>query len=291
MSGELSEKNNAPSAGLGPQEWLDAIPQPALLIEGGVAVIANDSALNLLGDPIGKQPSEWNPAFDATDYGANSGKGLENKTTIDGKEFIRIVRRRYKGNLPPIIALSDVLVEQFDSIEKIGADFLIAKGPIESMRKEIGSLLEAIQDKSFPSNMSDAITDTSKFFPRQVTLELMESLNFQKAVTESLGIGVIVVDKDAKIINSNPAACRLLGLISEDLTNRPVTSLFEVDDKKSVVRALKEVLRDKENAGRVFETTLKSARVRVTVTMLMVAGEISGWTIALEELDKWVEQA
>jgi PAS domain S-box-containing protein len=210
---------------------------------------------------------------------------------IDGKEFIRIARRRYKGKIPPIIALSDVLVEQFDSIEKIGADFLIAKGPIESMRKEIGSLLEAIQDKSFPSNMSDAITDTSKFFPRQVTLELMESLNFQKAVTESLGIGIIVVDKDAKIINSNPAGCRLLGLISEDLTNRPVTSLFDVDDKQAVVGALKDVLRDKENAGRAFETTLKSARVRVTVTMLMVAGEISGWTIALEELDKWVEQA
>jgi len=203
LSGELSEKNNAPSAGLGPQEWLDAIPQPALLIEGGVAVIANDSALNLLGDPIGKQPSEWNPAFDATDYGANSGKGLENKTTIDGKEFI--VR------ISPLGASPELQLWIFQPADE----------PVETASERERRLEKAVEI-------------------RTRMLKLAEDK--YRHLFEKSSFGIVQLDPNGDWITTNPMFLEITGRAEDELPGLKFENLVHPKDKKSFKKKLKEWL-------------------------------------------------
>ena len=51
-------------------------------------------------------------------------------------------------------------------------------------------------------------------YPRQVTGELVEKINFQKAVTESIGFGIVVVDKDARVISATSQALEDISEIS-----------------------------------------------------------------------------
>ncbi|MBW1797218.1 MAG: response regulator [Deltaproteobacteria bacterium] len=67
---------------------------------------------------------------------------------IDGKQLIKFVRTRFPDACFPIIALSGVMIEQLDRLEEIGADYFIAKGPMEKMAKHIETLLPVRQDRS-----------------------------------------------------------------------------------------------------------------------------------------------
>jgi len=64
---------------------------------------------------------------------------------IDGKQFIKFIRTSYSGAGFPIVALSGVMVEQLDRLEELGADYFIAKGPMEKMAKHIEALLDKIE--------------------------------------------------------------------------------------------------------------------------------------------------
>jgi CheY-like chemotaxis protein len=64
---------------------------------------------------------------------------------IDGKQLIEFTRSFSKSHLP-IIALSGAMIEQLDSLEKIGADYFLAKGPMEKMAQHIEILLDKIEE-------------------------------------------------------------------------------------------------------------------------------------------------
>jgi PAS domain-containing protein len=56
----------------------------------------------------------------------------------------------------------------------------------------------------------------------QVTTELIDAISFQRAVIESIGVGIIILDKDARIIGANSLALGMINKGVEDVLNRPV---------------------------------------------------------------------
>jgi CheY-like chemotaxis protein len=64
---------------------------------------------------------------------------------IDGKQLIEFARSFLKSHLP-IIALSGTMIEQLDRLEKIEADYFLAKGPMEKMAQHIEILLDKIEE-------------------------------------------------------------------------------------------------------------------------------------------------
>jgi CheY-like chemotaxis protein len=65
---------------------------------------------------------------------------------IDGKQLIEFTRKNLSRSHLPIIALSGAMIEHLDRLEQIGADYFLAKGPMEKMAQHIERLLDKIEE-------------------------------------------------------------------------------------------------------------------------------------------------
>lgn len=210
---------------------------------------------------------------------------------IDGRQFIEFVRRRYPDATFPIITMSEALIEQLDNIKEIGADYYLAKGPMETMTEHVSHLIDRVKKQPFPGQEAATFLESGKLYPRQVTGELMEKVNFQRAIIESIGIGIMVIDRDARIMSSNSLALKIMNRSLEEVLNRPITSVFPLREKARLVMTLKEIISNRTLRKLVFTATVNAQEIRIIVSALKVNGKIAGWIITMEDSDQWVEQA
>jgi PAS domain S-box-containing protein len=203
---------------------------------------------------------------------------------IDGPGLIKFARKKYPRGTFPIIACSGTLIEQMETLNKLGADFYIAKAPLEQMAKEISTLMDKIEtlaDYEFEPAHQIKLEGS---YARQITVELIETVNFYKAITESLGIGIIVLDKDGRIISINQAALKILQLSLEQLLNSPIASVFPEKSRAKLVHHLKSLVRDKKMDRTTFVVKMNAKMLRLNLSLLKIEDGISGWVIALEDI-------
>lgn len=209
---------------------------------------------------------------------------------IDGGLFINIIRKRYPDASFPIIALSDLIIEQLGGVKKMKADYFIPKGPMEEMGKELETLLDRIERDPLPFQDKEEFFERDNLYPRQASVELMESLNFQKSIIESIGVGIVVVDKDAKVIGANGPALEILKKSMEQVLNNKINNVFPESCKAKLVRSLKQVIQNQDVRNSAFAFEYKDKNIGVIVSVLRLEGEIAGWTITMEDTE-WAEQA
>jgi len=210
---------------------------------------------------------------------------------IDGKQFIQYIRKKHPDLNIPIIAVSGVLMEQMDQIGEIGADYYLAKGPMEQMEQSVNNFLDKLEIKPFPSPSDEIFFQPSELLPRPTTVELIDNMNFQQAITESIGVGILVIDRDARIINTNALALELLNKPLEDVLNCQVTTLFSGKERAELIRALKKIIQNRELKKVSFSVNCHTGEIRIIVTLLKINNEIAGWIMAMEDIDQWDEQA
>jgi len=210
---------------------------------------------------------------------------------IDGKQLIRFARSKFPDAGFPIVALSGVILEQLDDLEEIGADYFIAKGPMEKMAKHIESLLDRIEHQQTPIRVDEKIFRSGNLIPTQITGELFQTIKFHRAITESIGIGVLVVDRDAKIITTNSQALDILNLSYEEVLNHQMISVFPKEERANLIGAFKRVLLKPDLKKNSFNLIINSQKIRVIVSLLRIDDKIAGWIIAMEGMGQWVEQA
>ncbi|MBW1897139.1 MAG: response regulator [Deltaproteobacteria bacterium] len=203
---------------------------------------------------------------------------------IDGKQFIQFTRKKFPESRFPIVAVSSTLVERFDAIDEVGADYYVAKGPIDTMATIISELLDKLERQGVDEAEGDNFLQPERVYPRQATAELLENLDYERAIVESMGIGIIAVDKDARIISSNSLALSIIGKPLEEVLDNHVTTIFsERDYKMTLVKELKRVLRHGEVRKSSFLAWAGPQQVLVVVSTLRVQGTIVGWIIVLED--------
>jgi PAS domain S-box-containing protein len=202
---------------------------------------------------------------------------------IDGNQVIKFTRSKFSEACFPIIAVSGTLIERLDKINEIGADYCIAKGPMEKMAGHVNEFMDKIEKQPLPATNGENFLEPDKLHPRQVTVELIDSLNFQRAITESIGIGIIVVDKDAKIINANSLALDIIRKSHEEVLNCPITAIFPTRERAKVIDTLKSVIKSQEVRKTTFYPTIRSQEIRTTVSPLRIDGKIAGWIVAMED--------
>jgi PAS domain S-box-containing protein len=179
--------------------------------------------------------------------------------------------------------VSGYLVEQMDELKEIGADYFIAKGTMEKMGAHVDDFLDKLEETPHPNPDDKVFLEPGQVYPRQSTAALMDLLNYQKAITESAGVGLIIVDADARIIHANPFTLKILGKSLEDVFNVPITSIFPVEEKEKIVQALKRVFQEEELKDVSFSFSLGTRKIQTTVSVLNVQDKRSGWVIALAE--------
>ncbi|MBW1888302.1 MAG: response regulator, partial [Deltaproteobacteria bacterium] len=158
---------------------------------------------------------------------------------IDGVQLIKSARQKFFDTPFPIIVISGTLMEQTEDIVDIGADYYVAKGPLEQMTDELNALMDRIEDIGISSAENKNIIEPGTLYPRQATAELVEELNFQKAIIESIGLGIIVIDKDARIINATSQSLEIAKKSLEEILNEHITSLFPKEGRVPLIDALK----------------------------------------------------
>ena len=198
---------------------------------------------------------------------------------IDGKQLIRFTRSRFPEAHFPIVALS--IIEQMDALSEVGADYFIAKSPVEKMAKSIEMLMDRIEKTPIPAPSDETVFQPDNMIPRHITSELIQSVNFQQAITESIGMGIIVVDRDARIIITNSLALDIINRSYEEVLNREIISVFPSEERAKVMGSLKRVLLKTELKETSLFVIINSQKIRLSVSLLRLNGDIVGWVVAL----------
>jgi CheY-like chemotaxis protein len=208
---------------------------------------------------------------------------------IDGLQLIKFARKRFPSGQLSIIVASGTLIEQMDDIQNIGADYCVVKGPLEEMTEKIGGLLDNlgrhIGGQRVPEPNGEKFVDPGKLYPRLATSELVEELNFQKAVFDSVGIGILVVDRDARVMSANAMALELLRKPMEDVLNFRITDVFPQEGRGRLVKALKAVAQNLDLKHHRFQLNSDSGVLRLVASMLRTGNDLDGWVLTMEDID------
>ena len=198
---------------------------------------------------------------------------------IDGRQVIGFARSKYPNATFTLVALP--ILEQIDCLHDIAADYFITKAPVEKMAEHIDLLLAKLERGALSSFPAEKLFQSNDLIPRQITDDLVQAMNFQQAVTEGMGIGLMVLDEDTKIINCNPLALDIVGRPIHEILNRSVISLLSNEDREEFVGALKKVLYQTRLKTARQKVLLNSKEIGIIISLLKVNGTSSGWIIAM----------
>ena len=201
---------------------------------------------------------------------------------VNGRRFFEFVRRKYNGHCFPIVAVSGTVIEQMDDLEAIGADYFIAKGPIEKLGVHLNEFMAGLESQPGLPPTEKKILQTGGVFPRRDAMELLGSLEFYQAAVDCLGVGVLILDRDTRIINANAAALSLVDQALVDLLNRPIWDAFPPNRSGELISALKVTGRHCRSGSSAFFVGLKGRMLRAVVSPLCLNDLPSGWVVALE---------
>ena len=204
---------------------------------------------------------------------------------IDGKQFIDFVREKYANKEFSIIGMSDSIIELRELQKEAGADYYLQKQPVEKMAKYLDRFMKYVEGDPFLSSPNKDLFDHEKLFRRQATVDLLESLSFQQGIVESAGMGIIVAEKDARIVFVNRLGLEILNKPISKLLSSRITEVFPADEKKKILTGLKAVAKDTALLRQSFAIIMNNIAVQVTVSILRVDGEIEGWVLVLNNMD------
>ena len=205
---------------------------------------------------------------------------------IDGREFIKVVRNLPASAYIPVIVVSGVVIDSTDELSEIGADYYVVKGSAEEIEANINEVIDHMERNPVSSPSAKGIFPSECMYPDQITTELMETLDFQKAIIQSIPLGIIVVDKDARIIQANPPALDLIDKPLEKVLNAHVTAIFSENERAILCNTLKEVVHDKESKRVTVVMNLHSRKVRTLISLLRIDTKIGGWIIFMDEINQ-----
>jgi len=201
---------------------------------------------------------------------------------VTGRCFFEFVRRKFNNPCFPLVAVSGTVIEQMDDLDAIGADYFIAKGPFEKLEVHLNAFITVLEKRSGQPPAEKKIIQTGGVFPRRDAMELLKVLKFSEAIIESLGVGVLVIDTDTRIINANDAALNVMQTSVVDILNRPILDVFPLNRSAELIAALKSTARDPNGHPSAFFVGFHSRMLRAVVSALRLQNTISGWVVALE---------
>ena len=205
---------------------------------------------------------------------------------IDGRQLFKFIRQKYKGRHIPMVALSGIMIENLGSLDEIGADYFIAKGPADKLTIKLNDFMAEMEIQSFFPPEDKKVLDTGNVYPRRDAVELVKSLQFHQAVIECAAVGIIIVDKDTRIINANPALLEIVGRNSADVINSPVSELFGERSRAKLTDGLELVIQQQNLEKVSFLTTFHSQVMNILVSPIRLVEGPAGWVIVIEPVSQ-----
>jgi DNA-binding response OmpR family regulator len=201
---------------------------------------------------------------------------------VSGRQLFRSARRKFNGRCCPLVALAGTVIEQMESLDAIGADYFIAKGPMDKLAVQLNKFITEMESRPALPPTEKKILQTGGVFPRRDSMELLVSVEFQQAVVDCLGVGVVIIDTDTRIMNANAAALDTLEKSLFEILNCPILKLFPPNRSSELLAALKRTSREPDITHSAFMVNWNARMLRVVVSPLRLKRLPAGWVVALE---------
>jgi PAS domain S-box-containing protein len=111
----------------------------------------------------------------------------------------------------------------------------------------------------------------------------MGNIKQVQAIFDHMGVGVIVADRDARIISVNPRAAAMVDRPLGGLLNRPVVSLVTEDDRGKTIAALKQLVSEPQEDRIRQKISCGVRKFYAVITLLKIDDDPAGWIIILED--------
>jgi CheY-like chemotaxis protein len=201
---------------------------------------------------------------------------------VSGRQLFDSARRKFNGHCCPLVALSGTMIEQMESLDAIGADYFIAKGPMDKLAVQLNMFIAELENRPALPPAEKKILQTGGVFPRRDAMELLVSLEFQQAVVDCLGVGIVIIDTDTRIMNANTAALDTMEKSLFEVLNCPILKLFPPNRSSEMLAALKRTSREPDLTHNAFMVTWNGRMLRAVVSPLRLKCSPAGWVVALE---------
>jgi PAS domain S-box-containing protein len=205
---------------------------------------------------------------------------------IDVRQFIEFIRTRYQAMPFPIVALSGTVIEQLGELDEIGADFYIPKGPIDKLTIQLNEFMAEIETRPFYPPSECKVFKSQAIFPRREAMELLNTLQFHRAIIEHIGVGLIIIDKDTRVMNANSMALDIIQKSAVDVLNCKVADLFPGNQRSELKEALAGVIQDQGESKISFYTSFNHHSTRTIVTPIIYEHNQSGWVVTLDDSEQ-----
>ena len=124
---------------------------------------------------------------------------------MDGRRLCRILRENHALKSAYIVIFSGILLEESPEVGALGADALLAKGPISQMADHVEEILRNPKGVRERCRRGEII-GTEHIYPRKMTTELLSNNRHFSLVLENMRQGILELSSDGRILFVNKAA-------------------------------------------------------------------------------------
>lgn len=198
---------------------------------------------------------------------------------IDGQKLCRILRSDHRLRETRVVILSAIASEEVPSLDSLGADLCIAKGPIPEMTLHV----EAVLDDRVPwDTHPPLVMGADTIQPREITRELLATRRHLELILEHMSEGILELDTQGRIVFANPSAAQILGVPELNLLGKRVTELLSVEQAENLQSLLEEGFCKKEPLRARAPLEIRARRLEVECLPFGVNG--SGAILILSDV-------
>ena len=152
---------------------------------------------------------------------------------MDGKRLCRILRENHALKSVYIVIFSGILLEESVDLGQLGADALLAKGPISEMADHVEEILRDPKEAAARCGRGEII-GTEHIHPRKMTAELLSCNRHFGLVLENMRQGILELSSDGRILFVNKAAASFFKKSDLEMLGVPFVSEIQEEDRPRV---------------------------------------------------------
>ena len=152
---------------------------------------------------------------------------------IDGRKLCSAIREMESLKDCYVAVMSALAAEEKMDPAALGADILIAKGPLSELGQIILSVVEEPEANRRKCRLGQVL-GVKEMWPRQITQELLSAKQHVEIILEKMKEGILEIEEDGRIVSANAQVRSLTGLSESDLLGTELLTFFPAEQKGRV---------------------------------------------------------
>lgn len=164
---------------------------------------------------------------------------------IDGRKLCSAIREMEQLSDCWIAVMSALATEEKIDLHELGADIIIAKGPLSDLGPIILSVVNH-PEENHRKCRSGQVLGVEDMWPRQITQELLCAKQHVEVILEKMEEGILEIEANGRIVSANPQVRSITRLSENDLLGKEFITLFPADHRRRIAKLFSQNDADKK---------------------------------------------